>query len=224
MVEKLQMGGVLSLTFEQRLKERFFEFAIESESSIYSKEWFSGSVSEEWIPYYRRDVDKCRFALMKRGVLYLSVDSFRIDFEISEYFKQHKSRSISVLFNQLLRRLQDPSIKDKRKQHIKGPFRLMKGTKLLNLTNDDAISRLNSLWNSTVNNKENLVITLVQGNRQNNVYKRSCLFAERIYKSGFNGIAYQPGTIVTDVMGPCNDPMIVLFEPEHGTKLFEQFI
>ena len=60
--------------------------------------------------------------------------------------------------------------------------------------------------------------------RKEDAYKKSSEFAEKIFNEGFDGILYAPCTTISGVVGPCNDPMLVLFEPKRkDRKLFSYY-
>lgn len=211
--------------FEQLTTEKANEFTIVFTNNILSGEWYTGTTSDNWVPFYKRNIEKSRFVLLEQGVCYLSKDTLRIDFETGEYFQDVKKENVpSVPFSELWRRLSDTSIADQKKQDIKGPFKLAEDIKLFDMSNDIAINKINNLWNQTINagDTTDFISWMINGPRPN-IYKPSGLFAEQLLRIGFDGIAYKPTTNISDIIGPCNDAMIVLFEPSNGRELFHRF-
>ncbi len=209
--------------FEQLTLEKLGEFIVDPTNKLFSGEWYTGTTSDHWVPYSKRNLERSRFALPEKGVCYLSKDNFRIDFEIGDYFKEAKRENTSASFGELWRRLSDPTISDQKKQDIKGAFRLATNIKLFDMSNNIAIEKINSFWNQTIRNGDGVdfIRRLINGPRLD-IYKPSGLFAEQLFKRGIDGIVYKPATNISDIMGSCNDAMIVLFEPSNGRRLFHQ--
>jgi len=125
----------------------FDEFTINQNESLYTQEWYSGTTSKDWIPYYKRNPNQARFALRRRGVGYFATNCERIDIEIGDYFKSHKTESSSPDFNRELWPRMTGQIETKEKiQEIKGAFRINSTTKVFDLGTDSKINKLNNLF------------------------------------------------------------------------------
>jgi hypothetical protein len=181
---------------------------ISSQDRIYEKEWFSGTKAKQWKPFYERNPKKARFALRKRGVCYLATDCGRIDFEIGEFFKEHKTKNAAPDFSkELWPRMTGQGPYSEKKQEIKGAFRIDSSVKIFNFSIGDS----------------SLARTLLL-QRDEQTYESSSNFAKFLFNHDFDGILYNPCTLIRGILGPCNDPMLVLFEPGNiERKLFSYF-
>ena len=189
------------------LKIDFDELILDQDDDLYVSQWYCGTTVQDWIPYYPRNPKKARFALKERGGCYLSKDCARIDFEIDEYLNEnYKKDNISPDFSRVMwPRMMGHGVPSGDKQEIKGAFKIHKSTKIINLTKDFEDEYIREI--------------LYQRNEQ--AYLKSSDFAEICFNKGFDGILYKPCTPITNILSPCNDPMLVLFEPkDKHRKLF----
>ncbi|MDD5503781.1 MAG: hypothetical protein PHV77_00505 [Candidatus Omnitrophica bacterium] len=185
------------------------EYVLGHNDHVYVSQWYSGTTSKNWKPYFKRDSKKTRFAPKEQAVCYLAKDCARIDFEIGEYFKNYKVDNNKPDFNQdLWPRMTSQIASPEPIQEIKGAFKINQSAKIFNFDKD-------------IQNQSALDI-LFQRNEQS--YKKSGEFAEYLLNMGFDGILYKPCTSINGILGPCNDSMLVLFEPkDKNRKLFSYY-
>lgn len=224
-------GSILVNNPKALMMKNFFDsihcfdgFIINQNESLFSQEWYSGTTSENWIPYYKRNPKRARFTLEDRGVCYFANDCARIDFEIGDYFKSHKITSSSPDFNhELWPRMTGQVQTEEKTQEIKGAFKINASAKIFDLNTDLNINNLNNLWNQYSRNIGNLILDIVM-KREEAIYELSSYFAEQVFKKEFDGILYRPANMVSNILGPINNPMLVLFEPKrHNRRLFHYY-
>lgn len=185
------------------------KYLLSNQDKAYEQEWFSGTTSKDWKPYFKRDPKKARFTLKEQGVCYFAKDCARIDFEIGEYFKNYKNDNSKPRFNEdLWPRMTGQVISSELKQEIKGAFKINVTAKIFDLNKDVQNQSMRDI--------------LFQRNEQS--YEKSSAFAEYLFNKDFDGILYKPCTEIDGILGPCNDSMLVLFEPkDKHRKVFSYY-
>lgn len=216
---------LLKSFFDKLSPEQLTDLVIPSTNSIFGREWFCGTKDPAQSPERVRKQESSRFALAERKVCYFAVDCARIDVEIGDFFSDIKKTGQEIDFaRDTWPRMTGQVKTDETIQHILGAFKLGSDPKILNLGNDGKIRDLNELWNGF--NEEaaqaDFITRLIEGPRPD-VYAPSGLFAEAVYNKQFDGILYRPTTIIQNILGPCNDPMLVLFSPASEKTLANRF-
>lgn len=206
-------------------KRKLSYFVVSRSDFVFEREWYSGA-NDPNAPLCRvRDQKRSRYALKEKKVCYFSVSSGRIDFEIGDYFSDPKNSNRTVdFYTQLWPRMTGTAQSTGRTQEIHGAYKLNNDLRLLNLGDDSAIDQLNQAWNTFVTSQINkdFIRWLLEGPRPD-VYLPSGIFADAVYEKEFNGILYRPSTLIGGALGPHDDPMLVLFEPNRGGPLVTYF-
>lgn len=220
------MAQSLHEFFDQLSLQTLSHFIVEADAAIFQHEWYCGTKNPNASPERIRDQKTNRFALSGRKVCYLATDCARIDFEIGDSFALKKQENRSIDFSQdLWPRMTGQVVSNERTQHIKGAFRLKRDLKIFDLSSDEKVHELNEFWNGFIEGNEeqrDFIKRMIEEPRPE-AYTLSGLFAEEVYKKQFDGILYRPSTVIENILGPCNDPMLVLFEPTKDRTLTEYF-
>jgi len=220
----IRNAEILKRFLDSLAPETLIDVRVPPNDAIFGREWYCGTKNRTLSAERVRDQRSSRFAISGRKVCYLAVDCARIDFEIGDFFAEKKQEKEELNFaRDLWPRMTGHAASIERTQHILGAFKLKSDLKIFNLGNEGKIQELNELWNRFVEDaaQKDFITWMIEGPRPD-VYAPSGLFADAIYNRQFDGILYKPTTIIQNILGPCNDPMLVLFEPACGRVLTGQ--